>query len=436
VIRKLGHAFVAFWRTLRSKQAQPGTLREFVYLDETSVESLLASLDGEVLTGVTESKTRGFQLGVAATGDAVGVPTGLSPSLNRSRSVTVEEQRKSVAQSAFARFRSRHYRNLRLRAPDRGQPGAEDVDVAIASLRRGDLIEIDATLGASEVFQVRAVIDSMMGVVGAYPELMGATEMAAIKAAAPIGDLLGSLSQGLIPIEGVVADLRAVSKDDFEAIVSVDVADRMRGEGATVRDVIVAGVSIEPLYWQDVRRVLFSNQKFRVLGRLVNDGARNSWSSLKITEVLSRVNMQIAATIDSFGPMFLATLRQEADSGSTAVPVESAAQETLRKYVQAVAELSNVVLAPELDFELSQHIEKSASTPMSADQWMVVQKTIAEQILAVAGHRLEPEVMLELRGRFPRPSATASSERNFVKRSIENETGPIYLEMEIIAIYW
>ncbi|GAA4657778.1 DUF6414 family protein [Arthrobacter cryoconiti] len=443
MIRKLGRAFGAFWKTLRAKQAAPGTLREFVYLDETSVESLLASLDGEVLTGITESRTKGHDVGIAATGEAIGVPTGLSPSFTRSRSITVEEQRKSVAQSAFARFRSRHYRNLRLHATensntDRLRPDA--IRVPIASLLRGDLIEVDARLGASEVFQVRAVIDSMIGVVDAYPDLMGATETAAIRAAAPLGDLLGSLSQGLIPIEGEVAGLRYVRHDDFEGIVSADKASQLQAEGATVRDVVVAGVSLEPLYWQDVRRVLFSNQTYRLLGRLVNNGARDGWSSLKITEVLSRVNAQLADTIDSFGPLFLSTLQQGVSLPPAPNPSPALMHEILRAYVEECANLNNVTLTNELNSELNELISASPVAPSTVTDWTDLQKSLAERISTRAEQPLSPEALLDLRGKFPQASVPTAPPTPPIAHQIEFDqgegTGPIYLEMEIIAIYW
>lgn len=441
MIQRIGHAFRAFWRVLRQKQQAPGTLREFVYLDETSVESLLASLDGEVLTGVTESRAKGQDFGIAATGDAVGVPTGLSPSFNRSRSVTVEEQRKSVAQSAFARFRNRHYRNLRLYAteiPGQDRSPRSEVRVAVGDLLRGDLIEVDAMLGASEVFQVRAVIDSMMGVLDAYPELMGATETAAIRSAAPIGDLLGSLSQGLIPIEGKVTGLRAVRDGDFEGIVSTEAAAKLQENGATVREIVVAGVSLEPLYWQDVRRVLFSNQTYRVLGRLVNSGVRDSWSSLKITEVLSRVNAQIADTINSFGPMFLSTLQQSADTAPPVTPSPLFMQQTLHAYVAAYASASNVSVTEELQIELNELISEVPSAPMSVSDWIGLQKSLARSITASTEEVLSPDAQLELRERFPQPSDADPSSHVMTQNG--SQTGqadrPVYLEMEIIAIYW
>jgi hypothetical protein len=375
-VRRIARAARAFWKELRGRKTKQGQLREFVYLDETSVESLLASLDGEVLTGITESRTKGYELGLSATGAAPGVPVGFSPSAKRSRSITVEEQRKSVAQSAFARLRSRHYQSLRLEAevgreekPRRYLDSRTDLD--LSTLRRGDLIEVDAVLGAAEVFKVKTVIDSMIGVVNAFPEMVPGAALAAIRQGAPIGALLGSLSQGLIPIEGVVAGYKSVKFEEREWIVADAIAQALVELGGTAQDVIIAGVTLEPLYWQDTRRVLFSHYKYRVLGRLVHDGGRSAWSAVKLSDVLQDVNVGLRDTIDSLGPMFLKALQEGEDhvSAASSRKESSDADEVLLRFALTVAVHSNLAWNADVESEAKQIVASHSSAADDPESW-------------------------------------------------------------------
>jgi hypothetical protein len=436
---RLRRAVKAFWAVLRNKRAEPSSLREFVYLDETSVESLLASLDGEILTGITESRTRGYELALSATGEAQGIPAGLNPGIRRSRSVAVEEQRKSVAQSAFARLRNRHYSSLRLQAHDARDTVSTPLridasrDVRADSLLRGDLFEIDLMLGASDVFQVKTVINSMIGVVDAFPEQFSTPALAPIRDAEPIAALLDSLSQGLIPIEGEVVGFRLVTVDGVEWVAPDDVARSVVAAGLGMsRPLVVAGVSLEPLYWQDVRRVLFSDLRFRVMGRLVHDGVRDGWSSVKLSDVLSRVNTQLAETIDSLGGTFLSTLQsgaqQDAQVDTTANAMKRQAQ--LRRFAERVVSEAGLQWTESDENALKKLASELDAAAVTLESWRDALRTLSDEILTRSNNRLEPEALTRLRADYPLPGQDRGDEIP------DTNVAPGYLEFEIIAIYW
>lgn len=436
--KRLRRAFVAFWSILRSKGTTPGTLREFVYLDETSVESLLASLDGEILTGISESRTRGYELALSATGEALGVPVGMNPGIRRSRSVTVEEQRKSVAQSAFARLRSRHYGSLRLAVDEtRNAPSTPlhldaSRDVRADNLNRGDLIEVDVRLGGSDLFQVKTVINSMVGVVDAFPEQFSTPALKPIKDAEPIAALLDSLSQGLIPVEGEVIGFQLVTVGDVEWVVPEDVARSMVAAAqATARPLVVAGVSLEPLYWQDVRRVLFSDLRFRVMGRLVHDGVRDNWSSVKLSDVLSGVNSELARTVDSLGGTFLSTLKAGAERADQPDTEERMAKRSLqlRRFAESVVATASLEWTDEDESAWERHSSRIAVGTLTREDWRDALRDLSGEILARAGVPLDPETLLTLRTDHPLPADGGRS-------SIGADAPPGFLELEIIAIYW
>lgn len=443
-MRRIAKAFKAFWAVLRKKKAKPGQLREFVYLDETSVESLLASLDGEILTGITESRSRGYELGLSATGAAPGVPAGFSPTASRSRSTTVEEQRKSVAQSAFARLRSRHYQELRLAADQAPEISARtvinpDEDLLATSLRRGDLIEVDAILGTAEVFKVQTVIDSMIGVVNSFPDLLPSNALDAVRQGEPIATLLGSLSQGLIPVEGSVVGYRHITYESRDWIVPDKVAEALVSAGAISHEVVIAGVTLSPLYWQDTRRVLFSESRYRVLGRLVHDGVRAGWSAVKVTDVLKSVNPELGRTIDSLGPMFLRALQNGEEQGDHSVDPSSMTEPFL-SYAEDLAEVAGLNWTPALKELIIDKLQQHPGEARNAEEWREKLKVVDNAVFSETANLVAPNALVTLRSRHPlmatahEPTASAVSPVPCSRESTDRAR--TYLELEIIAIYW
>ncbi len=441
-MRQIFSAFKAFWFALRKKPKEPGQLREFVYLDETSVESLLASLDGEVLTGVTESRSKGYELGLSATGAALGVPAGVSPSATRSRSVTVEEQRKSVAQSAFARLRSRHLDHLRLEAESpariegrRTLNRSEDLDVS--TLRRGDLVEVDAVLGASEVFRVKTVIDSMIGVAETFPDSIPASALSAIRQGAPISALLGSLSQGMIPIEGEVVGFRSVRHSGERWIVPTAVASAMEESGWSSEPLFIVGVTLSPLFWQDTRRILFSNYKYRLLGRLVHDGVKSSWSSIKLADVLKDVNSELSATFESLGPTFLKALQDGSGVNAADDKLDEAGVARLLAYGGSVAAAADLPWTPSLREKVFQIVSDSSGQP-GVEDWATTQRLIDDAVFSMTCNRVIPTKLALIRGEYPRPAVNASvvSPTGGADATASGGQGANYVEVEIIAVYW
>ena len=55
------------------------------------------------------------------------------------------------------------------------------------------------------------------------------------------------------------------------------------------RPVYIVGVAEQSLFWKDIRRVLFSGSRFRVLCRVAQDGIQESWTPVKLAHVLDAV---------------------------------------------------------------------------------------------------------------------------------------------------
>lgn len=274
------------------------------------------------------------------------------------------------------------------------------------------------------MFQVQAVIRSMIEVVDSYPGLLETSQQAAILSGEPIAALLESLSRGLIPIEGEAIDLQVVDRDGEALLVS----GAPHGSGLPVR---IAGVTLEGLYWQDVRRVLFSRGEYRMLARLLHDGVREKWSPLKITEILSQVSSDLAATIDGLGTTFLGSLRDGARRTIVSEDLKAARTAALTDFA---GRLRSAAGADGLDPHTGARVASVAAQVSSeidegAEWWKGALNRMADAALGGASESVSPADLAALRGEFPEPTLQGSAAGG------EPPSTP-HLEVEVVAIYW
>ena len=164
----------------REARKQPGTPREFVYLDEVSVYSLLASRKGAIATEFTERQTASLNSEV---GGSMGGGFGVTKAEVRSRIEAAQSRssqvlRKAIVQTSFKEFHD-------LERPGLGLAGARDHSgppnvrsrsdlerdlelhpsaghvIAPQTLGRGDLIEVEVVLEADPIFRVSAIITTI-----------------------------------------------------------------------------------------------------------------------------------------------------------------------------------------------------------------------------------------------------------------------------------
>jgi hypothetical protein len=154
--------------------APTGPLREFVYLDEVSVISLVASRRGAVPEAVTRSEsardTADLNSKIAVNAGVLKSDVGSKLGSETTKGVTTVA--KSIVQSTFKDLHEIEADRLTLKAPppDAEQPKAGSLDdlirlagtsrgqgwvIAPSSLRRGDPIEVEVELSADPLFRLR-----------------------------------------------------------------------------------------------------------------------------------------------------------------------------------------------------------------------------------------------------------------------------------------
>ena len=179
------------WLTNRSGSGSMSseTLREFVYLDEVSVYSLLASRKRGIATQFTESQTASlnselassFNIGFAGLGSKIGAKT------QSNQSQASQVIRKATVQTSFKELYDLERGSLAF-IPSSAQnqlaiESVADVEknyealmrdkwiVDIAKMKRGDLLEARVELEADPIFRMTTVITTLYELMGDREDL-------------------------------------------------------------------------------------------------------------------------------------------------------------------------------------------------------------------------------------------------------------------------
>ena len=296
-----------WWRERRRRNAATQTagaeLREFVYLDDVSVYSLMASRLGAIATEFTdtEARTLANEVESSVEGSAWFAKGSVHGRTASSREQSSQVLRKSIVQTAFKDLYGLESGRLVLRASSGSPPGADAHELADLSvdgewvvdpktLVRGSLVEVEVELEAEAVFRVNAVVSAFLEIVQEDLEIFGVSAPQGIAEARAINRVLDRLLTGLVPIRGRAVNFAIVHAGGREVIVHRDLIDRLSdAERATAQPLFVVGVAEQRLFWKDIRRVLFSNARYRLFCRVSQTGLRDRWTPVKLTDVIKEI---------------------------------------------------------------------------------------------------------------------------------------------------
>lgn len=429
-------------------------LREFVYLDDVSVYSLTASRLGAIATEFTEREARTLGTDVESSLEASG---GLAKASVRARSSSSREQssqvlRKSIIQTAFKNLHDLEADALRLRLPTAASSdGVEVPGLAIDGervvdphdLKRGQLIELEVELEAEAVFRVNAVVSAFLEIVHEDLEAFGVVEMPGLTEARAVNRLLDRLLTGLVPLRGRAVDFVAVRHGDQELVVHNDVLMRMAADQRPAAfPLYVVGEAEQRLFWKDIRRVLFSNSRYRLFGRISHTGLQERWTPVKLAEVLKQIAPEIEGQLlDALGENALIAMgegvaRNTDRDGRRRETLERAA----RSFALAVASHHGRQIAdPRLALLLEVVVDPTASLATVDDSRQFFHSVLG-WVDAELGLATPAEVALAARG-------TATIEAGLglggsLAPSVRSSQAPTavaagrFLETEIVAIYW
>ena len=209
-------------------------LREFVYLDETSVYSLYASRFGEIPSERTDTLTqiRQSEVGTSLNPVKGAAGGGLTARAMSSQSQQSQVVSRAIVQSTFRDLLEKERNSLSLKhAPHfekvpqtrsldslkagrrRGRQETKLVKKGFVfdphELTRGALLEIEVELETEFIFQMSSVVQALVGMVKKNPAMFGHDEEE-IAELSNISGIIEELLVGLIPLRGRAVDYSVV----------------------------------------------------------------------------------------------------------------------------------------------------------------------------------------------------------------------------------
>ncbi len=444
---------------LRDASKRPDTLREFVYLDEVSVYSLLASRKGAIAAEFTESQTASLNSEV---GGSMGGGFGVTKAEVKSRieagqSRTSQVLRKAIVQTSFKELHEFERPRLALAGAHDGARAAEvsgpsalerDLDLHISAghvadpqgLGRGDLIEVEVTLEADPIFRVSAVITTIREILQENLQLFGVENVGQLAEMRSIGRLLESLLAGLVPIRGTLADFKVAKIGGREYLVHEDVLGQL-GElrDEELCDVMVVGVAERDLFWKDIRRVLFSGSRFTVFCRLGGEGLQDRWRPIKLMDVLHDIHPVFGEQIGDLGETALHAMEVAVDASQQAHSLSSETEDALlQRYATMLAESHSRVLDPAEVADLVAGVERPIGWTERVDGRRPVLSEVTRRLDAALGVATTAETACHLRLAVMLDAGLSHPGSGGSQAPPASPAGATvrFLDAEIIAIYW
>lgn len=375
----------------------------------------------------------------ATTADGLFEQASFSPSLKSVRGRQVQELRKSVAQSAFARFRQRNLSRLAIQGLDPASLSRRQREaiarrdgkalrrwkqgIPVAELCRGDLFEIESDVSAADIFRVRTAMVAVTEVMEAYPTFLSLEQREIFKTTRPLTDLIDKLNGDAIPVVGHRPNLVVEEIEGVQWLVAAPSPD----------GIVIESVVQPQWFWGDPGRTLFQDHRFRILCRVVSPALAAQPASSYVGTILRTINDELAATVDALGPMFLGALRTGHQRGKEN---RSPSYELFDWYVTAMSDHVDPTVDAQHITVVREALDVAAERLSTAEQTELF-RSIDEAIFSGAPSVLD-DVKASLRDdartRFalwPWSSGSASA----AEPSVESGKSQ-FLEVEIIAAYW
>lgn len=426
--RSRGHRHQPVALAAAPRAVQEARIREFVYLDEVSVQSLLASLVGELPTEVTTLSARSAEAELSA---RVGSAVPLTPTVEfasrfkGASSTSSQTLSRAVSESLFKRL----YEHIQHRLVWSTGTSRSDAPLRLV---RGDLIEVEVILAPDPIYGFNSAMGVMSGIADDYPILakQGATA-AILEEARPIQAVLERLLAGLIPLKSRAVELSATRIDGDLVLKPATIAHQPSNSDIAVS---VVGVTEQDKYWRDVRRVLFSGDRFTVLGRIARDGLQSDWTPVKVMEVMRDV-----------APAFFDAMANASKVGF-AEPINLPLERNRDAMEAALAEYARMVVDDRLSGEQNAAISSFATSRREAADSVTSQRAAFDELgiyLVDLGlvSKMPPDAR-SLRAQARKKAGLHGSSEvkglnDFQTTATAEAKEPeALMDLEVIAIYW
>ena len=329
-----------------------------------------------------------------------------------------------------------------LEMEDKGRPWLVDP----ASLGRGDLIEVKVSLEADPIFHMVSVFATVMDLFEDNEHLLGDDVAAQLPQVRSLVRVLEGLLAGLVPVRARLVEYKSAKIGDREVLIHEKLLNQIEtGDLCGLRSVYVVGVAERDLFWKDIRRVLFSGAECTVFCRVAIKGLANKWHPVKVANVLAGIVPNFDELMVDLSEMARNTMADTVVSESTALNGDRQPGKGIAlAYAELLAGHHGCPLTPQMADSITQVIPSSEDWLGSVDKRRSVFAEVTQVVEAALG--VESGADGETRVGFRQ---AALSEAGFVgalavegpgvsrrERGLTTDRDDVFLDTEIIAIYW
>lgn len=419
--------------------------REFIYLDEVSVVSLLAGLQGEIRDAITETLARtqdqslNSSLGVAKIGASVESHFGSS------RTSTNEVVRRAVIQSTFRDLWRRDAgvllhdtsgikRKYRKMIPsyhglENALPALKKLKLAVplADITRGDIVEMDVRLEADQFFKIITVGSTLLDLINGREDLFGLST-ADLRQVAPMIEVLKELLVGLVPMRGVSTSHSVIEIGSEQVVIATELLGSEIQVDAKPLELV--GFAETNSFWRDLRRTLFSGSTFTVYARAEGPALRSPWSPVKIADLLKSLSPSLRDEV--VAPLERLDLNKSQTSGT--LDLIAAARSQLYNFAVEFRDASHV--NPDMAL-VNQAVDAAIPLLVSATTFAERRRAFEPVAEAVAGKDADRNLLFTIRSKWiGQPSKPVSDNASSPVQPAESKVSPIELEVGFVALYW
>ena len=438
-----------------------GLLREFIYLDEVSVYSILASRKGAIATEFTESQTASLNsdVGGSVSVGFAGAKAQVGTKRQAGRMQGSQVLRKAIIQTSFKELYDMERASLTLTPPDANSMHmvrtTDDLDdnldalakdswlVDPGAIRRGELLEVEIELEADPIFRMASIVTTLRELMEDNEELFGHAITAQLPQMRSTAQVLEGLLVGLVPIRGRLVDYTSTSIGGREVLIHRSILDQINPAIRPETHIVyVVGVAERDLFWKDIRRVLFSKARYTVFCRLATEGLADSWHPVKVADVLAGIVPQFDELIREFSETARLAMAREANVSPTPTGQHGNGDgQVIAEYAALLAAHHCQTLATDDIDSLILEISPGEDWLNSVDSRRPVFSEVTRRIDALLGVETSNDVTYALR--------TTALAKVGVRGPLVPKGSPLsrhgqapgfgserFLDTEIVAIYW
>lgn len=440
-------------RVVQTSNDEKAPLREFIYLDEISLASLLASQKGEITDNVTAKSEAALLAEIGGKISAKPIPgtsAEVTSRLQSTNSNAIQTVRKANAQSLFRELHM--LKNLRKIQPNHKAELPEKLDDLFSNpdryaafkasdLNRGDLVEFHVQLSASWIFQISTMIAEFSDMFDDSPALfIENVKFSDLYNAKNANKIINRLLAGLVPIDGTASGYSVVIDGGSEYIVENVIVDHLDMDSIPLK---VVGVTEHSSYWKDIRRVLFANNEFTVLCRLSKSGLQTEWNPIKAADIFRDFVPDLAAQIEESSKMAMIASSENTPTQSSD-PLHSQLIFAIGKYKNTLlSTLANEISEGMLD-NIDERISQMAFYSTTAEGQRLAFAQVKALIEEITDQAVSPQVDFSARERVRKVMKLPLFPDLSVSEAKGVTTTPVVLEpkksrmldVEVVAIYW